>query len=617
MIDDRSDRISQPARIEFEGSVHPLSGSRSKRLISVVLPVKNGGRGLSELLRRILAQRCEGCVEIVAVDSGSTDETREILIGHKARVLSVPAESFNCGRTRNLAAAHAAGEALVFVTARALPADDQWLANLIRPLEEDPRVAGVYSRILPRPDADLPNSREYLHSAWPTRCRRTITSRAEYEGLSPTELNRFIEFNNVSAAARPSVLAKIPFPEIDFAEDRLWAKKVLESGFAIHYEPSSVVLHSHNYTYEQLFLRSVDEGSALQDIVEFRMSQLDLALRVESMVRLDCEYLDLRCTAGSSDLEHWKIVSAMRRILQVAGIWLGSNRRFLTVSTLADSLQLLADGIPPFADILPLGDAFRASLRRGADRGEDRPFDPVRAAEDAEQAILQNWARGRSREPRAEDRVLVGVAMQELFKVAGLWLGTRRTNSPETSRLSLIDRVRRGSVPPESTSEEASERANENPLVSAGWRVDVAGLRAALEAEEADWQISVADRDRTIRDLQSELRTKVEERDRIIRTLHAELAKKTAVDTQIIRDLQTELHAKVGERDRIITALQAELHEKTGVRDQIIRDLQTELHAKVGERDRMIAALQNRLGAQAGDANPPPREESNGPVPEG
>jgi hypothetical protein len=92
-----SERPEEHARVLSEGAAHRLSGSRSKRLISILLPVKNGAREIPELLKRALAQRCDAAVEIVAVGWIAIGEP---LVGASRRTARFRAESRERGRAR-------------------------------------------------------------------------------------------------------------------------------------------------------------------------------------------------------------------------------------------------------------------------------------------------------------------------------------------------------------------------------------------------------------------------------------------------------------------------------------------------------------------------------------
>jgi rhamnosyltransferase len=147
------------------------------------------------------------------------------------------------------------GIVFVFVTTRSRPADNRWLANLVQPLDDDPRIAGVCGRGLPRPEADLVTRRDDLYYASilaPRPGARAIRDWGEYRRLTPGELSRFTLFSNVGAAIRPEVFARIPFREASHGEDMIWAKDVLEAGLSICYEPSAVHLRSHQYSPVEL-----------------------------------------------------------------------------------------------------------------------------------------------------------------------------------------------------------------------------------------------------------------------------------------------------------------------------------------------------------------------------
>ena len=125
-------------------------------MISVIIPVKDGGDDLRRCLDGIARQRTDEDVETLIVDSGSRDGSRELAQSRGARVLEVDASGFRHGATRNLAAAQARGDLLVFTTQDAYAADEHWLERLCAPLRTDGDVAGVYGRQLPHADASPP-----------------------------------------------------------------------------------------------------------------------------------------------------------------------------------------------------------------------------------------------------------------------------------------------------------------------------------------------------------------------------------------------------------------------------------------------------------------------------
>ncbi len=211
--------------------------------VSVVIPARNEEANIRRCLEAVLGQETLFRVEIIVIDSGSEDATVEIVRSFpQVQLIEIPAREFGHGRTRNLGAEEARGTYVVFLNADALPMDPVWLNHLIDPMNRHADIAGVFSRHFPREDCYLYMARD-LYTSMPDR--QMLRTRA---GALD-----FMLFSTVSGAVRKEIWRRFPFqPDIIIAEDQDWARKILDQGYNILYQPTSAVRHSHNYTSRQL-----------------------------------------------------------------------------------------------------------------------------------------------------------------------------------------------------------------------------------------------------------------------------------------------------------------------------------------------------------------------------
>jgi len=217
-------------------------------VISVLLVTRDGMETLPEVLDGLEGQEVDAEVEVVAVDSGSTDGSAELLARRADRLIQVEPESFNHGLTRNLGLQRCRGELVVLLVQDAVPAGRDLLAELCAPLWGDERLAGTFARQLPRAEAG-PLARGYARR-WITSSARPrlaqIQDAARLARLSPWDQYRLCCFDNVCSCIRRDVWALHPFEEVTFAEDLLWAKRVLTAGHRLAYVPGARVIHSHD-----------------------------------------------------------------------------------------------------------------------------------------------------------------------------------------------------------------------------------------------------------------------------------------------------------------------------------------------------------------------------------
>ena len=104
---------------------------------TIVIPVKNGGKLLVKVLDRVFTQKTEYEYEVVCVDSGSTDDSIDIMKKYPCKLFEIKPEEFGHGKTRNYGASKGVGEYILFLTQDAMPTDECWLQNFIDGMKSD------------------------------------------------------------------------------------------------------------------------------------------------------------------------------------------------------------------------------------------------------------------------------------------------------------------------------------------------------------------------------------------------------------------------------------------------------------------------------------------------
>ena len=115
--------------------------------ISIIIPAYNAAEYLSATLQSCFQQALKPC-EIIVIDDGSSDKTAEVaaLFGKKVHCISI--ENGGVSRARNLGAARAKGEWLLF-----LDADDQLLPHALEVLlaaAQEQKANVVYGMVIER-----------------------------------------------------------------------------------------------------------------------------------------------------------------------------------------------------------------------------------------------------------------------------------------------------------------------------------------------------------------------------------------------------------------------------------------------------------------------------------
>ncbi len=216
---------------------------------ALIIRYLNEARHLPRLLDGVARQTCR-TVELIGVDSGSTDGSSELIRQAGGRVVRIGRDEFSFGRALNLGAAATDAEVLVLASAHIYPATDRWLDRLLEPFGR-PGVALVYGG--QRGDARTKFSERQILRQWFPE--------------ASCEDQRHPFCNNGNAAIRRARWRELPYHEgLPGLEDIWWAKAMLERGYAITYRHDAEVVHVHEESYGKIYQRHRREAMALQTI---------------------------------------------------------------------------------------------------------------------------------------------------------------------------------------------------------------------------------------------------------------------------------------------------------------------------------------------------------------
>lgn len=225
--------------------------------ISVIIPTYNAGAKITEILS-MLSNQSYLPDEILIVDSGSSDDTLQRCAAFPlVKVLMVEQSSFNHGATRDMAIRKSIGEFVIFLTQDAIPADEYFIANMLTPFS-NATVALVYGRQLANADASPAEKLTRQFNYPPQPCLRTSAD------IPVLGIKAFF-FSDAAAAYRRSAYLQLGGFEknIKTNEDMFIAAKALHAGFGIYYAASAMVVHSHDFTLRQRYLRYRDQGEEI------------------------------------------------------------------------------------------------------------------------------------------------------------------------------------------------------------------------------------------------------------------------------------------------------------------------------------------------------------------
>ena len=278
-------RLSDP----YHGMCRKRIKGDFKLNIQVIIPVFRPDEKLIKLINRLKKQTLlpDRISLVWSREEGEEDEViNRIRYEHSdIRILEIDADSFDHGGTRRRAVRNTASDIFIMMTQDAIPKNDMLIENLTAPLiaqmnetyeagsrtsrgdsgpdcnadhsEENDVIACVYARQLPGKDSSPYEKLSRLHN---------------YSELSKTKTAADIKEIGIKAFFCSDVCCAYRRDLYDecggfvrntvFNEDMIMARRFLDKGYAVRYEASAAVIHSHDYSPAEQLRRNFDLGAS-------------------------------------------------------------------------------------------------------------------------------------------------------------------------------------------------------------------------------------------------------------------------------------------------------------------------------------------------------------------
>ena len=200
-------------------------------LVSIIIRTKNEEEWISDVLKAVYKQSYKN-LEVIIVDNESEDTTIKRVKKFPVKIVNI--KEFIPGKAINLGINASKGSIIAVLSGHCVPTDENWLQNLIKPLE-DKSIGGCYGRQLPTKESSDIDKRDLLLVF----------------GLDDKLQIKDSFFHNANSAFRREVWKKFPFcEESSNIEDRVWGNQIILNKFKIKYKANASVYHWHGIHHQ-------------------------------------------------------------------------------------------------------------------------------------------------------------------------------------------------------------------------------------------------------------------------------------------------------------------------------------------------------------------------------
>ena len=221
--------------------------------VDIICPLYNAEKYILNLDKSIKKQKNVNINSIKYVLTESKDNTEKRLVENGIDFIKIKKEEFSHSKTRENVARTCDADIVVFITQDIVIEREDWLFNLTKPIYDNECDAS-YSRQISKSKGIEKYTRELNYPE--VSCVKTK------ENLNELGLRTFF-FSDASSAIRNDILKKINYYDVKnlkINEDMYLAYKLIMNGYKIKYVAESVIIHSHDFKFKELYKRYYDTG---------------------------------------------------------------------------------------------------------------------------------------------------------------------------------------------------------------------------------------------------------------------------------------------------------------------------------------------------------------------
>lgn len=282
-----------------------MQDSTSPR-VSIVIRCFNEAAHIGRLLTGISRQDVTD-VEVIVVDSGSTDETLAIASKFPVQIVHIKPEDFSFGYALNVGCEASRGAILLFASAHVYPVRKDWLTEMLKPFDDE-KTGLVYGRQIGNELSQF--SERQIFAQW-------------FPAISVANQSNYF-CNNANAAIRRSLWKNFRYDEsLTGLEDLEMANRLQNEGQRIAYQAEATVVHVHQESLAKTYNRYRREAIALSRILpDQRFNLFDFVRLYVGNVASDVYHA---CQQAILREEFCSII--LFRLMQFWGTYRGSNSR--------------------------------------------------------------------------------------------------------------------------------------------------------------------------------------------------------------------------------------------------------------------------------------------------